>query len=112
MKKYIELKGTTECPTCGVSRAATVSFDDAVIVLKWFEDQDLDPRDEIRGYRPTPNGFSFEHGGNYNVIDEMLGGIGDGKAEEQFLQDTGVTGVVYPSGGESSRTCRECARYL
>ena len=112
-RKTITLRGLTECPSCGYSRATTTDREEAKLVQDWLTAQGKEPRKAIRDYKPTVGGFSFGHGGGYAILDaDMLGGTGDGRTQSRFLKETGISGFEYPSRGIRSTVCRECRRGL
>ena len=112
-RKTITLRGLTECPHCGYSRATTTDREEAKLVQDWLAAQGKEPRKAIRDYKPTVGGFSFGHGGGYAILDaDMLGGNGDGLTQSRFLQETGIRGFHYPFEGTRLKACRECRQWL
>ena len=98
------------CISCGLCRER-VDRHSAPVIIEWIRSKGREPEDVIRGYSPARNGgFLWEHGGNYAVIDEdMLGGDGTGRTEDEFRE---ATGTYFHSKGTAGRkyVCAECRR--
>lgn len=86
MIKTIHAKRTNVRPHSGLCRWK-ISKTDAPIILDWLNDD----VSKIRSFRKHKDGgFGFSTGGGYAIFDsDLLGGNGDGTAENQFEDETG-----------------------
>lgn len=111
MKTTIISTATNECPHCGTEKEHITNLD-AHQLNTWMKDTyGEDIADVATSYQPTRNGFTWEHGGNYDITDsDLLGGDGDGerdlKAREVF------TFNYVDAVDKTENPCSYCAQYL
>lgn len=90
MTTIIKCKTLRENKHSGL-RTVAIPAEGWEIVRAWLESKGLDPKDTVRNYRLNKAGqHTFHCGVGYAVFDaDVLGGVGDGKAERAFRDDTG-----------------------
>lgn len=101
---------TNECPHCG-TETEHISNSDAHVLGVWLQDNYGQALEDVAtGYCETRTGFTWEHGGNYEVADsDLLGGNGDG---ERAREAGNVFQFVYDdSADKTEQACGYCARY-
>lgn len=106
----IDIISLNECPDCG-TETEFISDSDAHVLNVWMKDtygQELE--DTATDYTETRDGFTWEHGGQYAILDsDLLGGNGDDArtraASEvfQFFFDD--------SADKTEERCGYCARF-
>lgn len=106
----IECTAINECPHCG-TETEHISDHDAHVLNVWLKDNyGVDLEDVATGYTETRTGFTWEHGGNYGIVDEnLLGGNGDGT---RAYKAASVFQVIYDDAvDKTEESCGYCARY-
>lgn len=106
----IECTAINECPHCG-TETEFVSDHDAHILNVWLKDNyGVDLEEAATGYTETRTGFTWEHGGNYSIVDEnLLGGNGDGTREREASEVFKF--AYYDDNDKTEQACGYCARY-
>ena len=106
----IEVISVNECPHCG-TETEFISDSDAHVLDVWLKDNYGESLEEsATDYTETRTGFTWEHGGNYEIADsDLLGGNGDG---ERARKASTVFQFLYEdSADKSEETCGYCARF-
>ena len=107
----IEIAAISECPYCGIE-TELISDRDAHALDSWLKDNYGETlEDAAREYAETSTGFTWDHGGGYDIADsDLLGGTGSGerssKAGDVFQF------IYYDSDDKTGDACGECARYM
>ena len=106
----IEVTTISECPHCGTETEFIDNYDTRILNM-WLKDNyNADLEEVATGYTETRDGFTWEHGGNYGIIDSnLLGGSGDGTRERKA--STVFQFLYYNSPGKSEESCGYCARF-
>ena len=106
----IGIAAISECPYCGIE-TELVSDRDAHALDTWLKDNYGETlEDAAREYTETSTGFTWDHGGGYDIADsDLLGGTGSGerssKAGDVFQF------IYYDSDDKTGDACGECAHY-
>lgn len=107
----ISIAATSECPFCGI-KTELINDHDARALNKWLMNNYGETLEvAARGYTETCTGFTWKHGGGYDITDSnLLGGVGDGdrssKAGDAFQF------AYYDSNDKTGDACGECASYM
>lgn len=111
MKNQIIIEAISECPYCGIE-SESISDRDAHALDTWLQDNYGETlEDAAREYEETGTGFTWEHGGGYDVTDsDLLGGTGSGERSNK-AGDT-FQFVYVDSDDKTGYACGECASYM
>lgn len=106
----IEITTTNECPHCGTEVEFVDNFD-AHVLNVWLKDNYGETLEEsATNYEETSSGFTWEHGGNYGIIDsDLLGGSGDGAREREA--GAVFKFLYYDAPDKTEQACGYCSRY-
>lgn len=107
----IVITATSECPYCGIE-SESISDRDAHALEAWLKDNYGETlEDAAREYEETGTGFTWEHGGGYDITDaDLLGGTGSG--ERSSKAGDAFQFVYVDSDDKTGHACGECARYM
>lgn len=107
----IEITATSECLYCGIE-IEHISDSDAHALDGWLQDNYGETlEDAAREYEETRTGFTWEHGGGYDIADsDLLGGTGSGERSSK-AGDT-FRFVYVDSDDKVADACGECASYM
>ena len=106
----IEITTINECPHCGTETELIDNYDTHVLNV-WLKDNYGEVLEDVAtGYCETRDGFTWEHGGNYGIIDsDLLGGSGDGTREREATEVFKF--LYYDSPNKTEQACGYCARH-
>ena len=107
----IEITTISECPHCGTETEFIDNYDTRILNT-WLKDNYGETLEEAAtDYTETSDGFTWEHGGNYGIIDsDLLGGSGDGTREREA--GAVFKFLYYDSADKTEESCGYCARYM
>lgn len=106
----IDVISLNECPHCG-TETEFINDSDAHVLGVWLKDNyGVELEDVATGYTETRTGFTWEHGGNYGIVDsDLLGGNGD---ETRARKASNVFQFLYDdSADKTEEPCGYCARF-
>ena len=109
----IYLQDISYCEYCGTATTRVVRGWD--LIAEWYESRGLDPADHVRDMCGRSY-VCYRHGGGYDHVDaDLLGGDGDGRTRDKFVDwviSQGHTGPVidWSRANGRPRVCRACAR--
>lgn len=112
MKQSITIEAIATCKHCGKQREL-VNEADAVVIEQFLEKRGKSLEATAREFRPSPcGGFLWSHGMGYAIFDEdLLGGDGTGRTEDEFTAETGMH-IKYVGGNGKFLACPKCAEFL
>lgn len=107
----IEVISLNECPHCG-TETELIGSSDAHVLGVWLKDTYNETlEDAATDYTETRTGFTWTHGGNYEIADsDLLGGRGDG--ERARKAGNVFQFVYYDAADKTEQACNYCAKYL
>ena len=107
----IKITTINECPHCG-TETEFIDSSDAHALNEWLQSNYSETLEvAATSYTEARDGFTWEHGGNYEIADsDLLGGSGDGTRARKA--STVFQFIYYDSPDKAEESCGYCARYM